>query len=166
MTPSHIAELFCELVDLKVDDVVFDPCCGTGSFLIAAMTKMLSLANDAQKKHIKQKQIHGIEVREDMFSIATTNMILRGDGQSNLICGDFFSKDAEDLQLLGDGLTVGFMNPPYSQAKNAATAHLSELRFILHLLDSITKGGRVAVIVPVSAMIGKNKDDKIIKAET
>ena len=163
LTPRHITELFCDLVDLKPDDVVFDPCCGTGSFLIAAMSRMLSNADEFQRKDIKQKQIHGIEAREDMFSIATTNMILRGDGQSNLLCGDFFSHDADKLQL--NGATVGFMNPPYSQAKNAATAHLSELRFINHLLDSITRGGRVAVIVPVSAMIGKTKDDKRVKDE-
>jgi type I restriction-modification system DNA methylase subunit len=57
------------------------------------------------------------------------------------------------------------MNPPYSQAKGKDTAHLSELCFIRHLLDSITVGGRVAVIVPVSAMIGKTKEDKAVKAE-
>ncbi len=165
LTPRHIAELFCDLVDLKPDDVVFDPCCGTGSFLVAAMSRMLNDADEFQRKNIKQKQIHGIEAREDMFSIATTNMILRGDGQSNLLCGDFFAHDPDDLQLLGDGLTVGFMNPPYSQAKNAATSHLSELNFIRHLLESITKGGRVAVIVPVSAMIGKTRDDKIVKGD-
>ncbi len=164
LTPRHIAELFCELVNLTADDVVFDPCCGTGSFLIAAMSRMLRDADESQRRHIKQSQLHGIEAREDMFSIATTNMILRGDGQSNLLCGDFFSHKAEDLQLK-IGATVGLMNPPYSQAKNSATAHLSELRFILHLLESITRGGRVAVIVPVSAMIGKNRDDKIVKGD-
>lgn len=163
LTPRHIAELFCDLVDLKPDDVVFDPCCGTGSFLVAAMSRMLDDADDFQRKNIKQKQIHGIEAREDMFSIATTNMILRGDGQSNLLCDDFFLHDADKIQLLGT--TVGFMNPPYSQAKNAATAHLSELRFINHLLDSINRGGRVAVIIPVSAMIGKTRDDKIVKGD-
>ena len=163
LTPRHITELFCELVALKPDDIVFDPCCGTGSFLIAAMSRMLNAADEPQRKLIKQNQIHGIEAREDMFSIATTNMILRGDGQSNLICGDFFANDADNLQLLG--ATVGFMNPPYSQAKNAATAHLSELRFINHLLNSVVRGGRVAVIVPVSAMIGKTRDDKIVKGD-
>ena len=164
LTPRHIAELFCDLVDLRPDDIVFDPCCGTGSFLIAAMSRMLNAADDFQRKNIKQKQIHGIEAREDMFSIATTNMILRGDGQSNLICGDFFSYDTDKLQL-DNCATVGMMNPPYSQAKNAATAHLSELRFINHLLNSIIRGGRVAVIVPVSAMIGKTRDDKVIKGD-
>ena len=163
LTPRHIAELFCDLVDLKPDDTVFDPCCGTGSFLIAAMSRMLAEADDCQRKLIKAKQIHGIEAREDMFSIATTNMILRGDGQSNLLCGDFFAHKADDLQL--NGATVGMMNPPYSQAKNAATAHLSELRFIRHLLESVTCGGRVAAIVPVSAMIGKTRDDKIVKGD-
>lgn len=57
------------------------------------------------------------------------------------------------------------MNPPYSQAKNKDTANLSELCFIRHLLNSITEGGRAAVIVPVSAMIGKTKEDKAIKKE-
>ena len=80
LTPRHITELFCELVDLQPDDIVFDPCCGTGSFLVSAMSRMLAGADDWQKKSVKQKQIHGIEAREDMFSIATTNMILRGDG--------------------------------------------------------------------------------------
>ncbi|MBR7025108.1 MAG: N-6 DNA methylase [Selenomonadaceae bacterium] len=163
LTPRHIAELFCELVDLKQDDIVFDPCCGTAGFLIAAMNHMLKDADDFRKKSIKQNQLYGIELRPDMFSTATTNMILRGDGKSNLTCEDFFAKKADELQLRG--LTVGFMNPPYSQAKNSATAHLSELRFVLHLLESITQGGRVAVIVPVSAMIGKTRDDKIIKGD-
>ena len=163
LTPRHIAELFCELVDLKQDDIVFDPCCGTAGFLIAAMNHMLKDADDFRKKSIKQNQLYGIELRPDMFSTATTNMILRGDGKSNLTCEDFFAKKADELQL--HGLTVGFMNPPYSQAKNSATAHLSELRFVLHLLESITQGGRVAVIVPVSAMIGKTREDKIIKGD-
>lgn len=166
LTPRHITELFCELVDLKPTDVVFDPCCGTGGFLISGMHKMLlSAKSDVERKHIKQQQIHGIEIRDDMFSIATTNMILRGDGQSNLICEDFLAQDPGELQLKGGGVTVGFMNPPYSQAKDKNTAHLSELCFIRHLLNSVTAGGRVAVIVPVSAMIGKTKEDKAVKAE-
>lgn len=74
------------MLDLKPDDIVFDPCCGTAGFLIAAMHNMLKKAdNDVQKKSIRQNQLHGIELRPNMFTIATTNMILRGDGKSNLI---------------------------------------------------------------------------------
>jgi len=164
LTPGHITELFCDLVDLKVDDVIFDPCCGTGGFLVAGMYKMLEKAtSESEKKKIREKQIHGIEARDDMFAIATTNMILRGDGRSNLTCGDFFDMDSADTQL--NGITVGFMNPPYSQAKNKSTAHLSEMNFIRQLLNSIAEGGRVAVIVPISTMIGKTKEDKEVKKE-
>ena len=61
---------------LKADDIVFDPCCGTAGFLIAAMHNMLKKAdNDVQKKSIRQNQLHGIELRPNMFTIATTNMI-------------------------------------------------------------------------------------------
>lgn len=164
LTPRHITELFCELVDLKPTDVLFDPCCGTGGFLISGMHKMLRAAKDEQERRdIKRRQIYGIEIRDDMFSIATTNMILRGDGQSNLICDDFFKQNPGDVQL--KGITVGMMNPPYSQAKNKETAHLSELCFVRHLLNCVTVGGRVAVIVPVSAMIGKTKEDKAVKED-
>ena len=164
LTPSHITELFCDLVDLKVDDVIFDPCCGTGGFLVAGMAHMLMQAkNESEKDRIKERQIFGVEDRDDMFTIATTNMILRGDGKSNLICGDFFAQDTSKIQL--NGITVGFMNPPYSQAKNKSTSHLSELCFIRQLLNSVTEGGRAAVIVPVSTMIGKTKTDKAIKKE-
>ena len=164
LTPRHITELFCELIDLKPTDVIFDPCCGTGGFLISGMHRMLrSAKNETERKAIKKERIHGMEIRDDMFSIATTNMILRGDGQSNLICDDFLAQKPSDIQL--KGITVGFMNPPYSQAKNRDTAHLSELCFIRHLLNSVCEGGRVVVIVPVSAMIGKTSDDKEVKKE-
>ena len=166
LTPRHITELFCDLVDLQPNDVIFDPCCGTGGFLVSAMHRMLKNSkNEQERKHIKGNQIHGIEVRDDMFAIATTNMILRGDGQSNLICGNFFKYNASELQLHGNGITVGFMNPPYSQAKDKNTAQLSELSFIEYLLNSITDGGRCAVIVPVSTMIGKTKEDRSRKKE-
>ncbi len=164
LTPRHITELFCDLVNLRPDDVIFDPCCGTGGFLIAGMHRMIQESeSESQRKHIKEKQIFGTEIRNDMFAIATTNMILRGDGQSNLTCEDFFSKDPAKLQL--KGITVGFMNPPYSQAKNKATQNLSELNFIYHLLGCVLEGGRVAVIVPVSTMIGKTKEDRQLKAD-
>lgn len=120
LTPSHITEIFCDLIDLKPSDIVLDPCCGTGGFLIAAMHKMLEQAKPEDVETIKKERIHGIEIREDMFSIATTNMILRGDGKSNLIKNDFLKQKSENLKA-DICATVGFINPPYSQAKGKDT---------------------------------------------
>ena len=158
LTPKHITELFTDLAEIKPTDKVLDPCCGTGGFLIAAMHRMLTQAKEEDKENIRKNNLHGIELRDDMFSIATTNMILRGDGKSNLICADFFKQKSEDMHK--KEFTVGLMNPPYSQGKNKDTAHLTELKFICHLLDCLSDGGRCVVIVPQSKMVGKTKEDK------
>lgn len=91
LNSKHITELFCELLDLKPEDVVLDPCCGTAGFLIASMHYMLNevitikglktreeIEKDPDINHIRKHQLHGIELQPYMFTIATTNMILRG----------------------------------------------------------------------------------------
>lgn len=163
LTPKHITQLFCDLADLKPTDVVFDPCCGTAGFLIAAMHDMLgkTAARDTMRQlSIRQMQLHGIELRTDMFAIATTNMILRGDGKSNLINEDFIKQDAYKLQL--KQATVGMMNPPYAQGSKQ-NPHLYEMAFVEHLLDSLVVGARAIVIVPQSCMTGKTKEEQFIK---
>ena len=161
LTPKHITELFCELLDLKPEDVVLDPCCGTAGFLIAAMHMMLKKAkNEAQEIHIRKEQLHGIELQPYMFTIATTNMILRGDGKSNLINENFLKQESDKLQLKSP--TVGMMNPPYSQGSKK-NPDLYEICFTEHLLDSLVEGGRCAVIVPQSSMTGKTKEEQAVK---
>lgn len=163
LTPKHITELFCDLVDLKVDDKILDPCCGTAGFLIAAMHDMVKKStNEDEVKHIKKHQLFGIEEQSYMFTIATTNMILRGDGKSNLENGDFLAENPAKLQL--KGCTVGMMNPPYSMGSKQNTS-LYEINFTKHLLDSLVEDGRAAVIVPQSTFTGKTKEEKKIKEE-
>lgn len=161
LTPHHITELFCDLIDLKPSDRVLDPCCGTAGFLITAMDYMLLQAkNERQKEEIKKNQLFGFELQSFMFAVATANMVLRGDGKSNLDDEDFLKQNP--LRLQEDfRANVGFMNPPYSQGK--IDKNLTEIAFSEHLLNSILKDGKVVVIVPQSAMTGKSKEEKIIK---
>lgn len=161
LTPKHITELFCELAELKTTDVVFDPCCGTAGFLIAAMHDMLQKTdNPREQADIRKNQLHGLEMQPYMFTIATTNMILRGDGKSNLEQEDFLKQNPSQLQL--KGCTVGMMNPPYSMGSKSNTS-LYEINFTEHLLNSITQDGKVIVIVPQSSMTGKSKEEQAIK---
>jgi type I restriction enzyme M protein len=161
LTPRHITDLFCDLIDIKPDDVVLDPCAGTAGFLVASMHHMLAQAdNENAKKKIRQKQLHGFELQPYMFTIATTNMILLGDGKSNLINHDFLNEDPNKLQL--KEATVGMMNPPYSQGSKKNT-NLYEIAFTEHLLNSLVEGGRAIVIIPQSAVTGKTKEEESIK---
>ncbi len=174
LTPKHITDLFCDLVEIKSTDIVLDPTCGTGGFLVAAMHHMLEKLEEEKNEEgmkdsvyeskiakIKQKQLHGFELQPYMFTIATTNMILRGDGKSNLINDDFLAQLPHKLQLKES--TVGMINPPYSQGSKS-NPDLYEISFIKHLLDSLVIGGRCVAIVPQSTMTGKTKEEAELKA--
>lgn len=160
LTPHHITTLMTELIDVLPTDYVLDPACGSGAFLISAMNRMTKLAKDEDEiKHIKQHQLLGIELQEKMFTVATTNMILRGDGKSNLQLDDMFSVTGEDMQK--QRVNKILFNPPYSQGKTNKT--LTEINFIRHALDMLVTGGKLAVIVPQSTMVGKSKEEKEYK---
>lgn len=155
LTPRHITDLMCDIVDVGPNDIVLDPCCGTAGFLISAMHRMLSQTdNDYQRRDIKKTHLHGYELQSNMFAVAATNMILRDDGNSNLECSDFLKKNPAHVQL--KGANIGLMNPPYSQG-TASDPSQYELSFLERLLDSLVEGGRAAVIVPQSSMTGKTK---------
>ena len=161
LTPKHITELFCDLVALKPTDKVLDPCCGTAGLLIAAMHNMLQKTdNIVEQRNIRKNQLHGLELQPYMFTISTTNMILRGDGKSNLEQEDFLRYNPSQLQE--KGCTVGMMNPPYSMGSKINTS-LYEINFTEHLLNSIVTDGKVIVIVPQSSMTGKSKEEQAIK---
>jgi type I restriction enzyme M protein len=176
LTPEHVTTLMAELIDVGASDWVLDPTAGTASFLIAAMHRMFKDAggNEAVKEDIRKKRLHGIELQDKLFAIGTTNMILRGDGKANFRRDSIFEaplhemrgdrQDANGSWVPGHGFTKVLLNPPYSQSKDKSTRHLSELAFIEKALSFLNPGGRLAAIVPQSAMVGKTKEDQERKA--
>lgn len=160
LTPHHITTLMAELIDILPSDYVLDPACGSGAFLISAMNRMTSKTKNADTiKHIKQHQLLGIEMQEKMFTVATTNMILRGDGKSNLQLADMFTVTGQKMQ--NKKVNKILFNPPYSQGKT--DKKLTEISFIKHALEMLVIGGKLAVIVPQSTMVGKSKEEKEYK---
>ena len=115
LTPPHITELFCDLINLNLDDVILDPCAGTAGFLISAMNRLYSLAekepnSDKIKERIKKTQLIGCDDDKMMFALGCSNMILRGDGKANMYYGSCFDNKTE----IENRATVGMINPPYS----------------------------------------------------
>ncbi len=151
LTPQHVTELFCDLVGLNVNDVVFDSCCGSGGFLISAMKHMLQLAASDQKKRkaIKENQLVGIERRTDMFTFACSNMMMSGDGKSHIYQGDSFAQEIID-KVHSLKPTVAFLNPPYDVGEDG------QLEFIENALACLQPGGRCAAIVQMSCVTSAN----------
>lgn len=118
-TPDHITDFMAKLTEIDRNSVVLDPTCGSGSFLVQAMVKELADCHrnktDVEAKElkalVKQKHIYGIENEEKAYGLATTNMLIHGDGNSNIkyeSCFDCakFIKEADPDVIL--------MNPPYN----------------------------------------------------
>lgn len=160
LTPPHITELFCDLADIRITDIVYDPCCGTGGFLVSAMQRMFKLAgNDIKiRRNIRQHQLCGVEMRPSMYAYACSNMRFRGDGKSNIYNGDCFLHE----KLIKDNHkpTVAFLNPPYDVGCDG------QMKFIEHALNTINPqaDGRVVAIVQMSCAIKDEKDLKAVKA--
>lgn len=159
LTPAHITELFCDLAELRINDIVYDPCCGTGGFLVAAMQKLFKMAGGDKKlrRKIRKKQLCGCELRPDMFTYACSSMRFRGDGKSNLYNGSCFN----NAQIIADNHkpTVAFLNPPYDVGNSR------QMEFIEHALKVLDEkaDGRVVAIVQFSCAIKDEKDLKAVK---
>ena len=167
LTPLHVADLFTELADVNKDSVVFDNCCGTGRFLIAAMRKMIEAAKGDKDKErkIQQKQIIGIEYQPHIYALLITNMIIHQDGKTSMHLGDCFKESKTVREIYSP--SVGFLNPPY---KTKGTP-IEELEFVLNNLDALKEGGKCVAIVPISCVtettgIAKELKQRILKEHT
>lgn len=158
LTPKHITELFTELAEVNKDSVILDNCCGTGGFLISAMKRMEDEAKgDKQKlKAIHLKQIIGIESNPKMFCLACSNMMLRGDGKSNVYQQDCFQVDEEEIKAFKP--TIGFLNPPYSKDNGH-----KELVFIENCLSFLQPNGICIAIVPQACAMNTKKGNLAVK---
>lgn len=164
LTPSHITQLFTEIIPMNANDVVFDPACGTGAFLIASMNKLVeiieqsSLPNKKQKINtIKTMQLIGIEKSPTMYNLAVSNMLFRGDGKSQIFNEDFFSQEADSvIANLNNKPTIGLINPPFGGKDNSVNPTKKEIQFLEKLLDLCSR--YVVIIAPISTYF---KDEPI-----
>ncbi|WP_264447458.1 class I SAM-dependent DNA methyltransferase [Novosphingobium sp. JCM 18896] len=163
LTPRHVTELFALLANVNKESRVLDICAGTGGFLISAMREMIKDAStEGEIFNIKSSGLIGVEQQPNMFALAASNMILRGDGKANLHQGSCFD-DAISSAIKTHKCTVGLLNPPFSQGD----ADLHELYFVKQMLDCLNKHGVGVAIVPISCAISPHPaKTELLKAHT
>ena len=149
LTPRHVTELFALIANVNKSSKVLDICAGTGGFLVSSMHHMMKDAqSQAEKNRIRSRGLVGVEQQPNMFALAASNMILRGDGKANLYQGSCFDK-AITKAIRAHECNTGMLNPPFAQSDAA----LHELYFTKHMLDCLTTGGLGIAIVPMSCAI-------------
>lgn len=163
LTPRHITELFAHLANVTVNDVVLDPCAGTGGFLISALKHAQARpgATSSAVDAFKRSGLIGIEQQATMYALAASNMILRGDGKANLHQGSCFGS-AISAAVKDQKPTIGMLNPPYAKAK----AGSSELDFVEHMLGLLAPGGMGIAIVPASCATSGSGRRRLLEKHT
>lgn len=152
LTPQHLTEFMCDLAGVNKNSRVVDICCGSGSFLVTAMSKMFKNANPDEVEIIRKEGLYGVEFDDGLYTLAIANMIIRKDGKSNIYKGDCFNEKIT-RELKSKNINIGLINPPYSQKD------VVELEFVEHLLEILVPGGTGVVVVPMSCAIGTKYKD-------
>lgn len=176
-TPDHITDFMAKIVGVNKRSVILDPCCGSGSFLVRAMTQALDdCATAKEQERVKKEQIYGIEFDENIYGLATTNMLIHSDGNSNIRQGSCFNFK-ELIQEKRPNVIL--MNPPY----NAQRKHMPEtytkqwakdkkedpskglyfVKYIMDTLNEVNVSATLAVLLPVACAIGTSGEIAKIK---
>ena len=160
LTPSYVATLLVKLARINKDSYVWDFATGSAGLLVAAMNEMLIDAKNnitspealAQKQlSIKAEQLLGLELLSSVYMLAILNMILMGDGSSNILNKNsltyFDGKYGFGKTDNNFPANAFVLNPPYSADGNG-------MNFVEKALSMMNKG-YASVIIQGSAGSGK-----------
>lgn len=173
LTPAYVATLLVKLARVNKDSYVWDFATGSAGLLVAAMNEMLIDAKQTIKSpeqlavksaEIKANQLLGLEILSSVYMLAILNMILMGDGSSNILNKDSL-KDFDGNYGFGKTdekfpANAFVLNPPYSAKGNG-------MIFVEKAL-SMMNSGYAAIIIQSSAGSGKaiEYNKKILKHST
>lgn len=179
-TPDHITDFMTKICNVNRNSIVLDMACGSGSFLVRAMTQALAdCRTKAEEEEVKKNHIYGVEYDELVYGLATTNMLIHSDGNSNIVQGSCFD---EVPRFFADGVkfNVVLMNPPYNAMAKQVPKEYSKtwgsssqdpskgfyfVKFILNQMNRNGMQGRLAVLLPMACAIGNSSLISQMKAD-
>ena len=126
-TPRELIAFAVEMLDPKRDDLVLDPACGSGGFLLYALDHVRREANQRFSPEsiqhftywhdFAEKNLFGIEVNDELARVAKMNMIIHDDGHTNIVghdALDFLNKiHGKNYGLDEDKFDLILTNPPF-----------------------------------------------------
>ena len=174
-TPRHIISMMVELMNPQPNDIICDPACGTGGFLVGASDYLQKnyrndiLMNKENREHYMNHMFHGFDMDRTMLRIGAMNMMTHGVESPFIEYRDSLS----DQNLDKDKYSMILANPPFKGSLDAdsVSADLlkvtntkkTELLFLALFIRMLKIGGRCACIVPDGVLFGSSNAHKQIR---
>jgi len=175
-TPRHIIDLIIELIHPSPEDVICDPACGSGGFLVESGEYIIKnyqdlLEDDTLRHHYNNLMFYGFDTDPTMLRLSAMNMIMHGIENPNIKYQDSVSED----NLEEEKYSIIFANPPFKgtidterTARNllkVCKTKKTELLFLVLFLRLLIVGGRCGCIVPDGVLFGSSNAHQSIRKE-
>lgn len=170
-TPRAITQFITDIIDPKLGEIVFDPACGTGGFLVSVIEHLKSNGiKTIEDKKILDSTIKGIEDSPIPYVLGLTNLILHDIDMPNIICDDtLLVKDYNSITNK-DKVDCILANPPFGGTikdgadtnfpQNYRTKETADL-FLILIIQYLKDGGRAGIVLPDGSLTGEGVKARI-----
>jgi len=161
-TPRPVIRFLVQQLDPQLGEVILDPACGTGGFLVEALDHLLPKVTTAQQRRELQRNLRGIEKKPLPFLLGMMNLVLHRIGQPNIVRGNALARPITQITKR-DRVDVILTNPPFggeeektiqsnfpADKQTAETAWL----FLQLVIRQLKDGGRCGIVVPNGLLFG------------
>ena len=162
-TPRGVTQFMVDRIAPRIDEVVFDPACGTGGFLTAAAEAMRDQAKSVEDFGKLQDNIRGMEVKPLPYQLCITNLILHGIEEPNVRYDSTLSRELNTIRRK-ERVDVILANPPFGgvvgqgEENNVPAKYRSRESadlFLLYIMRYLKQTGRAAIILPDGSLTGE-----------
>jgi type I restriction enzyme M protein len=170
-TPREIIRVMVRVINPKIGETLYDPCCGTAGFMAESYGYMVEQAGDEltpeQSETLKHHTFYGREKENLIYPIALANLILHGIDQPNIWHGNTLTGGETYGGLFQNApaqYNVILTNPPFGgkEGKEAQTGFAyktgaTQMLFLQHVIEKLAPGGRCGIVLDEGVLFRTNE---------
>lgn len=170
-TPRPVIRFMVQQVDPKLGEIILDPACGTGGFLVEALEHVSPMVKTATQRRSLHDNLRGIEKKPLPYLLGMMNLVLHGVDQPNITRGNALARPITQISR-AERVDVVLTNPPFggeeeksiqanfpSDKQTAETAWL----FLQLVIRRLKDRGRCGIVVPNAVLFADGVGAKIKK---
>ncbi|WP_420151699.1 N-6 DNA methylase [Spirosoma sp.] len=168
-SPRAVTQFMTDIINPQLGEIIYDPACGTGGFLTAAIEHLKQQANNVADRQLIQKNVRGTEYKPLPFVLALTNLILHDVELPHIAYDDSLSREYTSIRDR-DRVDVILANPPFggtvangNEGNFPLTYRTKESAdlFLIQMIHLLKPGGRAAIVLPDGSLTGDGVKQRI-----